>query len=339
MPQDAPRPSGTGVLSLVGTPIGNLGDLSGRVRDTLAAADVVLCEDTRVTGRLLSAMGLRRPLERCDENVIASRVPAVLERLTSGQRVAFASDAGMPAVSDPGRRLVDAALDAGLPVEVVPGPSAVTCAVAASGLDCSHFFFEGFLPRKAGARRERLDLLARVPGAVVLHTSGTLPQEILLPLSADAGILYPLQTFSKDVAVDLTSVPFFIEGATPRAAAVARTLAESLSREVHYADAEKRKTLHIAGVLGCNFPNYLWDCCRRLLDEAGYPLGVIEPLVRATVDKAFAVGPHAAQTGPARRRDTDVIAAHVKALPAPLAEIYQKISDEIIKSHYEQNSI
>ena len=171
MPQDDPRPSGAGVLSLVGTPIGNLGDLSGRVRDTLAAADVVLCEDTRVTGRLLSAMGLRRPLERCDENVIASRVPAVLERLSSGQRVAFASDAGMPTVSDPGRRLVDAALDAGLPVEVVPGPSAVTCAVAASGLDCSHFFFEGFLPRKAGARRERLDLLARVPGAVVLYES------------------------------------------------------------------------------------------------------------------------------------------------------------------------
>lgn len=183
MPQDAPRPSGTGVLSLVGTPIGNLGDLSGRVRDTLAAADVVLCEDTRVTGRLLSAMGLRRPLERCDENVIASRVPAVLERLTSGQRVAFASDAGMPAVSDPGRRLVDAALDAGLPVEVVPGPSAVTCAVAASGLDCSHFFFEGFLPRKAGARRERLDLLVRVPGAVVLYES---PHRVAATLAAVA---------------------------------------------------------------------------------------------------------------------------------------------------------
>lgn len=183
MPQDAPRPSGAGVLSLVGTPIGNLGDLSGRVRDTLAAADVVLCEDTRVTGRLLSAMGLRRPLERCDENVIASRVPAVLERLESGQRVAFASDAGMPAVSDPGRRLVDAALDAGLPVEVVPGPSAVTCAVAASGLDCSHFFFEGFLPRKAGARRERLDLLARVPGAVVLYES---PHRVAATLAAVA---------------------------------------------------------------------------------------------------------------------------------------------------------
>lgn len=171
------------MLSLVGTPIGNLGDLSGRVRDTLVAADVVLCEDTRVTGRLLSAMGLKRPLERCDENVIASRVPAVLERVFSGQRVAFASDAGMPAVSDPGRRLVDAALDAGLPVEVVPGPSAVTCAVAASGLDASHFFFEGFLPRKAGARRERLELLSRVPGALVLYES---PHRVAATLAAVA---------------------------------------------------------------------------------------------------------------------------------------------------------
>ncbi len=175
--------SGLGVLSLVGTPIGNLGDLSDRVRDTLAAADVVLCEDTRVTGRLLSAMGLKRPLERCDENVIASRVPQVLERLEAGQRVAFASDAGMPAVSDPGRRLVDAALDAELPVEVVPGPSAVTCAVAASGLDASHFFFEGFLPRKAGARRERLELLSRVPGALVLYES---PHRVAATLAAVA---------------------------------------------------------------------------------------------------------------------------------------------------------
>lgn len=187
--------------------------------------------------------------------------------------------------------------------------------------------------------REVIDSLPPVPGAVVLHTSGTLPQEILLPLGADAGILYPLQTFSKNVPVDLATVPFFVEGTTPYAADVARRLAGDLSRKVHYADAEKRKILHIAGVLSCNFPNYLWDCCRRLLEEAGYPLGVVEPLVRATVDKAFAVGPHEAQTGPARRNDTEVIAAHVKALPAPLADIYQKISDEIIKSHYEQNSV
>lgn len=171
---DPPEPTAdaaAGLLSVVGTPIGNLRDASPRVTDTLAAADVVLCEDTRVTGRLMSALGLRAPLERCDENVLAERVPGVLARLEAGQRVAFVSDAGMPGVSDPGQRLVDAALDAGLRVEVVPGPSAVTCALVASGLASEHFFFEGFLPRRAGAQRERLEELAAVPGTLVVYES------------------------------------------------------------------------------------------------------------------------------------------------------------------------
>ena len=160
-----------GLLSVVGTPIGNLQDASPRVIDTLGRADVVLCEDTRVTGKLLSAFGLRSRLERCDENVIAARVPAVLERLEAGERVAFVSDAGMPGVSDPGQKLVDAALDAGLAVEVVPGPSAVTCALVASGLSSEHFFFEGFLPRKKSAQVARLQELACVPGALVAYES------------------------------------------------------------------------------------------------------------------------------------------------------------------------
>lgn len=160
-----------GVLSVVGTPIGNLQDASPRVIDTLGRADVVLCEDTRVTGKLLSAFDLHTRLERCDENVIASRVAGVLERLEAGQRVAFVSDAGMPGVSDPGQKLVDAALDAGLAVEVVPGPSAVTCALVASGLASEHFFFEGFLPRKKSAQVARLQELASVPGALVVYES------------------------------------------------------------------------------------------------------------------------------------------------------------------------
>ena len=155
----------TGILSVVGTPIGNLEDASPRVRRTLGEANVILCEDTRVTARLLSAFDLHVPLVRCDENVIASRVATTLERVEAGERVAFVSDAGMPGVSDPGQRLVDAALDAGLPVEVVPGPSAVTCAVVASGLACEHFFFEGFLPRRHSAQVVRLGELAQVPGA------------------------------------------------------------------------------------------------------------------------------------------------------------------------------
>ena len=160
-----------GLLSVVGTPIGNLEDASPRVRRTLGEADVVLCEDTRVTGRLMSAFGLRVRLERCDENIMAEKIDQVLGRLAAGERVAFVSDAGMPGVSDPGQRLVDAALDAGMRVEVVPGPSAVTCALVASGLASEHFFFEGFLPRRRGPQLARLDELAAVPGTLVVYES------------------------------------------------------------------------------------------------------------------------------------------------------------------------
>lgn len=160
-----------GLLSVVGTPIGNLEDASPRVQRVLGEANVVLCEDTRVTGRLMSAFGLHVRLERCDENVMAEKIDQVLARLAAGERVAFVSDAGMPGVSDPGQRLVDAALDAGERVEVVPGPSAVTCALVASGLASEHFFFEGFLPRRRGAQLARLAELAAVPGTLVIYES------------------------------------------------------------------------------------------------------------------------------------------------------------------------
>lgn len=175
-----------GLLSVVGTPIGNLDDASPRVIDTLRTADVVLCEDTRVTSKLLARFDVRVSLVRCDEHVIASRITGVLERLEAGERVAFVSDAGMPGVSDPGQRLVDAALDAGLRVEVVPGPSAVTCALVASGLPMDHFFFEGFLPRKAGARDRRLRELAAVPGALVFFES---PHRVASALASVARVM------------------------------------------------------------------------------------------------------------------------------------------------------
>ena len=170
-----------GRLSLVGTPIGNLSDASPRALDTLRAADVVLCEDTRVTAKLLARFGIRVSLERCDENVIADRVGSVLARVADGQRVAYVCDAGMPGVSDPGQRLVDAALDEGLSVEVVPGPSAVTCALVASGLPMERFFFEGFLPRKTGERTRRLAALATIPGALVIYES---PHRVVATLDA-----------------------------------------------------------------------------------------------------------------------------------------------------------
>ncbi|MCH3967805.1 MAG: 16S rRNA (cytidine(1402)-2'-O)-methyltransferase [Atopobiaceae bacterium] len=172
-----------GLFSLVGTPIGNLSDVSPRVSATLAAADVVLCEDTRVTGKLLSCLGVHASLERCDENVIRERTQSVLDRLAAGERVAFVSDAGMPGVSDPGSVLMDAALAAGVATEVIPGPSAVTCAVAASGLACRHFLFEGFLPRKAGERDRLLVTLSQVPAALVIYES---PHRAVATLAAIA---------------------------------------------------------------------------------------------------------------------------------------------------------
>lgn len=161
----------TGMLSMVGTPIGNLEDASPRVLATLRGADVLLCEDTRVTSKLLAHFGIHVPLQRCDENVIADRAESILDRVEAGGRVAFVSDAGMPGVSDPGQYLVDGALDRDLPTEVIPGPSAVTCALVASGLPMANFFFQGFLPRKASAQRQRLSELVRVPGALVIYES------------------------------------------------------------------------------------------------------------------------------------------------------------------------
>lgn len=160
-----------GKLSIVGTPIGNLSDASPRVKETLAAADVILCEDTRVTSKLLSAFDIHVPLQRCDQNIIESQIEPMLERLRAGHRVAFVSDAGMPGISDPGQHLVDAAFSEGLATEVIPGPSAVTCALVASGLASDHFFFEGFLPRKHGQIVQRLQQLAQIPGTIVLYES------------------------------------------------------------------------------------------------------------------------------------------------------------------------
>ena len=178
-----------GTLYMVGTPIGNLSDASPRVVQTLTEADLLLCEDTRVTSKLLAHFGIHVPLQRADENVLADRIPQVLDRLASGERVAFVSDAGMPGVSDPGQRLVDAALEAGERVEVSPGPSAVTCALVASGLPMEHFFFEGFLPRKKGPMAERLRQLAAVPGALVLYES---PRRVAATLAVIAEV-FPLR--------------------------------------------------------------------------------------------------------------------------------------------------
>jgi 16S rRNA (cytidine1402-2'-O)-methyltransferase len=159
-----------GALVLIGTPIGNLGDLSPRAVDELRRADVIGCEDTRRTGRLLAHAGIEpRRLITVNDHTEVARIADILSRLERGERVAVVSDAGMPGISDPGERLVRAAVDAGYVVEVVPGPSAVVSALVVSGLPTGRFVFEGFLPRKGSHRSRRLAELATEPRTVVLY--------------------------------------------------------------------------------------------------------------------------------------------------------------------------
>lgn len=161
--------SDRGKLYVVGTPIGNVDDLSPRARSVLAMADVIAAEDTRHTRGLLSRIGVESRLIAYHEHNEAERVPALLEQLASGKSVALVSDAGTPLISDPGWRLVDAARAAGIEVVPVPGPCAAIAALSVAGLPTDHFVFEGFLPRRDGARAERLETLRREPRTIVFY--------------------------------------------------------------------------------------------------------------------------------------------------------------------------
>jgi 16S rRNA (cytidine1402-2'-O)-methyltransferase len=177
-----------GTLWLVGTPIGNLGDVTVRARETLAAADLIACEDTRRTRALLTYLGIPAPrLLSFHEGNERRRIAEVLGRLRSGDQVALVSDAGMPGLSDPGYRLVAACAQDGIPVDVAPGPSAAIAALVISGLPTDRFVFEGFLPRRAGARRARLQELASEPRTVVLFESPRRLQALLREASESLG--------------------------------------------------------------------------------------------------------------------------------------------------------
>ncbi|GJD95004.1 16S rRNA (cytidine(1402)-2'-O)-methyltransferase [Methylobacterium iners] len=158
-------------LHVVATPIGNLRDVSFRALATLAAADTVLAEDTRVTRTLLMHYGITTPLVAYHEHSNAAVRERMVARMLSGEALALVSDAGTPLVSDPGFKLVQAAIEAGIAVTPIPGPSAVMTAIVAAGLPTDRFFFEGFLPAKSGPRRGRLGVLAGVPGTLVLFES------------------------------------------------------------------------------------------------------------------------------------------------------------------------
>jgi len=159
----------SGVLYLVATPIGNMGDISARAREILAAAHVVAAEDTRHSGRLLRELGLERPLVSLHEHNERARTTELLARLRAGENVALVSDAGTPLLSDPGYPLVRAAVESGIAVVPVPGACAAIAALAASGIPVERFCFEGFLPARAAARRQRLAELATEPRTLVLY--------------------------------------------------------------------------------------------------------------------------------------------------------------------------
>jgi 16S rRNA (cytidine1402-2'-O)-methyltransferase len=162
---------GAGILSVCATPIGNLGDITLRVAEALAHADLVLAEDTRVTRKLLNHLDLHPKVERCDENTIRQRTPHIIEALGQGSRIAYVSDAGTPGIADPGIHLVAAAREAGCTVEVLPGASAVLTALVASGLTAPAFYFGGFLPRKRAQIVAALTPLVTLDAALVFFES------------------------------------------------------------------------------------------------------------------------------------------------------------------------
>src|SRR5207249_4142334 len=179
-----PLPSG---LYIVATPIGNLGDITLRALEVLAAADLIACEDTRVTRKLLDHYGIATPLTAYHEHNAAQARPKLIARLGAGAAIALVSDAGTPLVSDPGYKLVREARTAGAGVTALPGASAVLAALTLSALPTDRFFFEGFLPAKEAARRARIAELKRIPATLVLFETGPRIADALADLAAGLG--------------------------------------------------------------------------------------------------------------------------------------------------------
>lgn len=256
---------------LVATPIGNLGDLAPRAVEALAGADVVACEDTRRTGLLLQRAGITRSrLLTVNDHTEASRVADVLARLDRGERVAVVTDAGTPGISDPGERLVRAAVAAGHVVEVVPGPSAVVAALVVSGLPTGRFVFEGFLPRRGSARAERLAALAEEERTIVLyeapHRAARTVADLVVAFGPDRriSVARELTKLHEEVwrgtlaqAVDWMAaepvrgeLAFVVEGAPPPPPPAEGELASALAAELERGTAVKEASASVARRFG-----------------------------------------------------------------------------------------
>jgi 16S rRNA (cytidine1402-2'-O)-methyltransferase len=180
-------PALTGGLHLVATPIGNLRDITLRALETLAAADVIACEDTRITRRLVDHYGIATPLTPYHEHNAQEARPALLRQLADGRTIALVSDAGTPLISDPGYKLVREACAAGHTVTAVPGASAVLTALSLAALPTDRFLFDGFLPPKQAARQKRAQELARIPATIVLFETGPRIADALADLATAFG--------------------------------------------------------------------------------------------------------------------------------------------------------
>jgi len=199
-----PAPKAAPGLHLVATPIGNLGDITLRALQTLAGVDVIACEDTRVTRRLTERYGITATLKPYHEHNASAARPKILQMLAAGASIALVSDAGTPLISDPGFKLVREVCAAGYSVIALPGASSVLTALALAALPTDRFFFEGFLPSKQGARRHRIDELARIPATLVMFESGNRVQDTLADLAAamdgrDAAICRELTKLHEEI--------------------------------------------------------------------------------------------------------------------------------------------
>lgn len=211
----------TAALYVVATPLGNIADITLRALDTLRAVDAVACEDTRHTRRLLDHYDIRVATFPLHEHNEAGAAQKLIGMLAEGKRVALVSDAGTPGVSDPGARAVAAVRAAGYPVIPLPGPNAAIAALSAAGLDDDHFLFVGFLPSKAGARRQRIESLRATPAALVFYEA---PHRIVETVADLAELLEPMRTLV--VAREITKLFEQIE-AMPLAAAPAWLAADA----------------------------------------------------------------------------------------------------------------
>lgn len=168
---------------------------------------------------------------------------------------------------------------------------------------------------------------------LVVHTSGTTPLEVISSLPTPTGVLYPLQTFSKNIPVDMSRVSFFVEGSDENASESVSELARLVSEHVYLSDSAIRARLHLAAVFASNFANRMWTISDDILRKVGFDFSVMHELVRTTMNKAFDVGPRDGQTGPARRHDTVTMKRHIRLLPKKLKGLYANISNSISEDY------